>query len=394
MQSPTSCPPCTAVHPLDDRPTADHSPAACQEAVAGLPVSGGVGAEPPPCGPQAASAVTSLDHQETSESDCIRSFLNEKPTPIQGSTTDGSIANNKLWTTAAERFRHSGWRVTRERVFAALQRTGQSSSRVSSFCSCGAGGYVQRRQDKSGMWEYRIRHQCCHDRLCTPCANGRAWKLQLSVRSILPKSGVSFVTLTLAGKDQGLSEKIDRLYKHFKALRNHPTWSENVTGGVAFLEIKWSDKAQRWHPHLHVLCVAKYIPQDQLSAAWLTISKDSYIVDIQRVTSADKATAYVTKYASKPLNTSFANTPALLDEAVVAIKGRRLAMAFGTWYGKALNLDEDELLDEGDEGQADWENYFPLETLIEQCNSGDTDSLAILRQCGGETSWRVMLDSS
>ena len=202
------------------------------------------------------------------------------------------------------------------------------------------------------------------------------------------------MTLTLCGKDQGLAEKIDRLYKHFKALRNHPTWSENVKGGVAFLEVKWSDKAQRWHPHLHVLCVAKYIPKDELVRAWFSISKDSYIIDIQRVTDQEKAAGYVTKYASKPLNTSFSNSPALLDEAVTALKGRRLALAFGTWYGKPLNLDMDELCDEGEENDGTWENFMPLELLIEQCNGGDAEAFAILRQCGGETSWRVMLDSS
>jgi hypothetical protein len=52
----------------------------------------------------------------------------------------------------------------------------------------------------------------------------------------------------------------------------------------------------------------------------------------------------VTKYASKPLNSSFLGNTALLDEAVKAMKGHRLATCFGTWYGTPLSerIDSDE----------------------------------------------------
>jgi hypothetical protein len=221
----------------------------------------------------------------------------------------------------------------------------------------------------------------------------RAWRLQLSVTAILPKNGVSFITLTLCGANQSLAEKIDRLYKHFKALRNHPTWAENVKGGVAFLEVKWSDKAQRWHPHLHILAQARYIEKGDLTRAWFSISKDSYIIDIQRVREKAKVANYVTKYASKPLNTSFSNTPELLDEAVLALKGRRLAFAFGSWFGHALNLEEDDLLNEGDENDAEWESFMPLQELIDQCNHGDVDSINLIKSLGAETQWRMSLSS-
>lgn len=338
--------------------------------------------------PMDARGVSSLDPTETSENETpVQAFLKEAASP--------TVHEQGLWDTSAIRFRHGGWKIIRERVHASLIRTGQSSSRISAFCSCGAGSWIQRRPLAIGNgWEYRIRASCCHDRLCTPCANTRSWRLQLALQSVMKGKRMSFITLTLAGKDESLGEKIDRLYKHFKALRSHPLWDERVRGGAAFLEIKWSDKANRWHPHLHVMADANYIDQGELSTVWRTITKDSYIVDIRRVQDDKQAAAYVTKYASKPLNTSFSNSPVLLDEAVIALKGRRLALAFGDWYGTPLDLESDSLLDEGEEGGSSWENFVPLETLLDEANSGDNEARDMLIRMRAEAQWRMSLDTS
>lgn len=202
---------------------------------------------------------------------------------------------------------------------------------------------------------------------------------------------MSFITLTLAGKDEGLGEKIDRLYRGFRALRQHPTWADKVNGGVAFLEVKYSDKAKRWHPHLHIMADAGYIDQGELSSVWRGITKDSFIVDIRRVKDDKQAAVYVTKYASKPLNSSFFSSTALLDEAVIALKGRRLCFAFGEWFGEGLDLDSESLMDEGEEGDAEWENYTPLECCIDDVNKGDAYWRGVLFKCGGETAWRLSL---
>jgi hypothetical protein len=329
---------------------------------------------------------SSLDHSETSEKPSpIQAFLAEKPQAQAPEITP--------WDSLAVKFRHAGWRGIRDKIWQSMKRTGQTSSRIAAFCSCGGGSWLQRRQTPLGAWEYRICGSCCHDRLCTPCANTRSHRLQMALKQLMEGGRISFITLTLAGKDEGLAEKVDRLYKHFKALRQHPLWADNVAGGAAFLEIKWSDKAQRWHPHLHLICQTSFIDQGELSDVWRGITRDSYIVDIRRVRDDEVASRYVTKYASKPLNTSFCNTPELLDEALVALKGRRLAFTFGEWYGTPLDFDSDSLLDEDDFGAPDWENYMPLEVLMEQCNTGDQESQTMMRIAGGESRWRQSLSA-
>ena len=124
----------------------------------------------------------------------------------------------------------------------------------------------------------------------------------------------SFCTLTLCGKGEKLTDLIDRLYKCFRALRQHPLWTNAVRGGGAFLEVKWIDKFGRWHPHLHCIIDADFMDQGHLSTAWHSITRDSFIVDIRRVRDIKGQQRYVTKYASKPLNTSFSTSPHLLDE--------------------------------------------------------------------------------
>lgn len=201
---------------------------------------------------------------------------------------------------------------------------------------------------------------------------------------------VSFITFTLCGKGESLTELVDRLYKHFRALRLHPTWEDKVRGGAAFLEIKYNDKARRWHPHLHIIADADYIDQGTLSDVWRGITKDSFIVDIRRVRAAEQTARYVTKYASKPLNSSFGNTPVLLDEAIVALKGRRLCLCFGTWYGTSLTEAEEAPLEDAEQA-SQWHMFTDLESLIERVNKGEREALQILFAAGGEIRWRQSL---
>jgi len=216
--------------------------------------------------------------------------------------------------------------------------------------------------------------------------------LRDSLLAVIGRTPCSFITLTLCGKGEPLADLIDRLYKHFRTLRLHPTWDEKVRGGAAFLEVKWSDKAQRWHPHLHIIADADYIPKGELSTVWRTITHDSFIVDIQRVKNPEITGRYVTKYASKPLNTSFANSPALLDEAIKALKGRRLCLTFGTWYGTPLTTAEDDELDLADKN--DFHCLYPLEDLLRRATNGERDALNVVKLAGIEGIWRAMLDAT
>lgn len=328
------------------------------------------------------SSATSLDPQETSVRGDFDAFMARKGTAEDWGRTatldDTSLSSN---------FRHSGWQHIRRRIFKALESTGQSQSRRLAFGECGSYSWIE--QNNANSSQFRVRYNHCHDRLCTPCANARSRELSAALLTLIGESNVSFITLTLCGKGESLSELVDRLYKHFRALRQHPLWAERVSGGAAFLEIKYSDKAKRWHPHLHIIAEARFIDQGELSTVWRTISRDSFIVDIRRVRDRGTVTSYVTKYASKPLNSSFSADQSLLAEAILALRGRRLCLCFGSWYGTALtDIEDADTLPEEDAG---WHMFCDLESILDRASHGIADAIAVIKLAGIESLWRASL---
>ena len=131
--------------------------------------------------------------------------------------------------------------------------------------------------------------------------------------------------------------------------------------------------------------------QGDLSDVWRGITKDSYVVDIQRVRDLETANNYVTKYASKPLNSSFSNTPTLLDEAVVALKGRRLCFCFGSWYGTSLSsaCEGDVLFDKYE--SAGWHAVMTMEELLSGADHADPVCLDLLKSAAITDRWRMAL---
>lgn len=271
-------------------------------------------------------------------------------------------------------FLHAGWASTRRRVALALFRTGHAGDRLHRFCKCASESWVFENVESPGV--FRISSNHCGDRLCVNCGNLRSYKIR---RAFFPfiaalKRPPLFITLTLAGApEETLAAKISRLYSSFSDLRRSMLWRNSVKGGVAFLEIKWSERANRWHPHLHILADSAYLRDTDLSKVWHALTGDSFIVDVQRCSSVSKAAFYVTKYASKPMNSSFSSDPVLLDEAVLALKGRRLLTKFGTWYKVDLKGADDEELDDG-EDDASWVSVGSLGDVIARAKSGDKNA--------------------
>ena len=266
-------------------------------------------------------------------------------------------------------FRHSGWLPQRDRIRAALVRQSVPDGRLASWDTCGCDAWVMR--DPENHSRLKICSSTCHDRFCIPCADSRSAKIGRRLRERVGADRISFLTLTLADNDVGLSGLIDKLLGSFRKLRTDKIWKRDVDGGVAFLEIKWNAKSSRWHPHLHVIMACGYLPQTWLSATWLRVTGTSFIVDIRRPTDAENVIRYITKYGSKPLDHSFVNDDDRLDEALEALHGRHLAIVFGDWRDWCLT-DDDE--------HEQWEPIDTLSRLIARASSGDVEALSIMER--------------
>lgn len=175
---------------------------------------------------------------------------------------------------------------------------------------------------------------------------------------------------------------IAHLYASFRRLQRKRFWTRRVTGGVAFLEIKWNEPSQRWHPHLHCLLHGKYLPHPEIKANWNAITGGSYIVDIRPCKGEAAITRYVCKYASKPLNTSYTTDFKRLCEAIVALKGKRMCITFGGWKSVLLT-------DHADEDG--WEQIESLESVIARAAAGQADARAILHSLNGQAAEHVLV---
>jgi len=246
---------------------------------------------------------------------------------------DFSLDPLQTWNPSIN-FRHTGWAHDRRRVYDALRRTSQSCNRLHDYSSCGAHAYVfQSVQDPD---IYTLGGSTCHDRFCLPCGRERSRVIAANVKTRIAGKPARFITLTLKSTTEPLAELLAKLTRDFTALRRSALWRKRVTGGVAFLEVKWFESTQRWHPHLHCLVQGRFIPRQDLSKLWHKITGTSMVVDIRIVEDERQCTHYICKYASKPLDRTVVVNPPRLDEAVLALKGKRLCMTFGTWRGYKL----------------------------------------------------------
>lgn len=264
-------------------------------------------------------------------------------------------------------FRHTGWAHDRRRVYDALLRTHQPCARIHDFTECGKYAYVfQSVQDPE---VYTLGGSTCHDRFCLPCGRERSRIIASNVKLKLDGKPARFLTLTLRSDTEPLHQLLAKLTRDFTSLRRTKLWQRRVTGGVAFLEVKWLAATNRWHVHLHALLQGRYVPREELSKLWLKITGTSDVIDIRIVQDEAHCTHYICKYASKPLDRTVVVVPLRLDQAIVALKGKRLCLTFGSWRGYKLTEPPE---------SGTWVQLGTLEEIITQAEDGNLQAQTAL----------------
>lgn len=264
-----------------------------------------------------------------------------------------------------EAFRHSSWSARRAKVFEAMVRLHASDRKQERFVNCGANMWLELRDDGRAA---RLRCEKCRDRCCVPCGAERAALIVENLVQHTEGRNMRLVTFGLRHSKTSLASQIDRLYRSFAEMRRRAFWAGHVTGGAAFLEVKLSKYDNLWHPHLHVLVEGEYMPQKPLSRLWHEVTGDSSIVHITKISDLGHACRYVTKYVTKPLDSSVFCSDEVLDEAINGLRGRRLCLTFGAWRGFRL-------LDVEDDGHA-WTSVGGAYTMFLRVRDGDSDAAA------------------
>ena len=273
-------------------------------------------------------------------------------------------------TRLEEGFRHTHWRKRREKVKAALARTGSGEIAKERFSACGSDARVEWNEEKK---KYRIKANYCHHRHCEPCAKAKANRIAANLKDRLeenPNEKFRFITLTQRSNDAPLAQQIATLYRNFKKLRNTRLWKQTQVGGAFFLEVKRN--GNHWHAHLHVIAAGAFIRVHELSAEWMKVTGDSFIVDVRLINSANDAAFYVTKYLAKGTSPEVWLQDDTAEEWITASKGVRTCATYGTWRGFKL------MEPRPDNGT--WTMIEKLDTLISRSLTGDAEACAILKE--------------
>lgn len=267
-----------------------------------------------------------------------------------------------------ELFRHSGWRIERERVRRALRAVHAPEARIERFEACGGDCVAQW---SPGRQRHRLKANYCGDRFCVPCCRARSNRARRKLHKLCSGHSPLFLTFTLRASSAPLSDLISKLIESFAKLRRHKLWSERVTAGAYVIEVKRGTGSGAWHPHIHVLALGRFMPQAELSDAWKEASGGSFIVDVQRVSADDRAVGYVGKYIAKGWTAEVARDHDSLVECVAAMRGRRMLSTFGEWHGLEPDVDED--------GPDDWHTVGRLVSIHYAAQRSEPWAVGVLR---------------
>lgn len=195
-----------------------------------------------------------------------------------------------------------------------------------------------------GTLEVRVVASTCKVRWCPMCQRTRRSIIVPGIAHYVETtSQPKFLTLTLKHSNRPLADQVQHLYKAFTRLRATKFWKDRVFGGVWFFQVTRSKSSRQWHPHLHVLVDANWLPHAELRRHWDYITGGSHIVDIRLVRDPDKTADYVARYATCPCNVrNLCDADKL--EVVTTFDDRRLSGTFGSAKGIPLRPKK----------QADW----------------------------------------
>jgi hypothetical protein len=121
-----------------------------------------------------------------------------------------------------------------------------------------------------------------------------------------------------------LEDRLDKLVKSFRKLRQRKLWKRTQKGGFYTIEV--TEGVDGWHPHLHIVSYGYFLPLRRLSYVWRQITKDSHHVCLRMIRDGSDIARYVSKYITKA---SALSAPSI-DECNRVCRKRRLFGAFGT----------------------------------------------------------------
>lgn len=166
------------------------------------------------------------------------------------------------------------------------------------FAACRSSAWFVREKTTG---EVRVHARSCKNRFCPFCSRSKAYFISHNVHQwVKTLDRPKLLTLTLQHSSAPLGDQIGSLYRHFRNWRNRSPMKTTIRGGVWFVQVTLNAETYTWHPHLHIILDADYVPQKVLADKWLKVTKTSSVLDIRQIRSPEKAADYVARYVARP----------------------------------------------------------------------------------------------
>jgi Replication protein len=270
-------------------------------------------------------------------------------------------------------FRHAFWKRRRQSTYEQLENVEGQCEVLQRFRECGSRQWVLKAVGSDE--KFKLKTNKCKNRWCEACNGEKRNTVRRNLIEQLPPGQLRMLTFTLKANKNPLRTEIKRIYDSFKKWRKHAWFCKKIYGGIFFLEITYNHKSSTWHPHLHCLVDSEFLPQKEMRYIWKEITGDSFIVDIRRVGDTNSAAGEVAKYATKSISGTVWRHPELLNEAILALKGRRTFQSFGKWAKLSLSRMPDD--------ETEWEEIGTLAWFIQRAQRGETHATYILNSIIG-----------
>ncbi len=154
-----------------------------------------------------------------------------------------------------------------------------------------------------------IPNYVCEFKLCPDCARRKSRKRLNSyfpvMTAFVRRNRVTPVhlVLTQTHKKETRKQSVERLKSAFNNLIRRDFWKEHFKGGTWSVEFT-KDKDNLHHTHLHIIGFrTRFFDIGLLRDEWLSVTGDSFILRLDRITELSKGLSEVFKYVSKPLDT-------------------------------------------------------------------------------------------
>lgn len=149
------------------------------------------------------------------------------------------------------------------------------------------------------------------------------------------------LTLTERDDKRPLKPRCDEFFKAFRMLRRTDVWKRHVRGGVAVFEVKFNEKAQSWHPHLHLVIDGDFFPHKLLYAEWTRLIGKDGTTDLTACHDRARSAMYLGSYLAKDSKIS-AWPFERIAEFATAMHRRRLVMTFGKCHNLNIDISDEE----------------------------------------------------